>query len=54
VDVIDGQAYEHVDLWIGVPWGESAAGTHLEPLNGQYTPGGQGQLWQPFNPWLCQ
>lgn len=55
VSVIDGQAWQGIDLWTGTP-NEAGATLHFEPLT--YTPGtgtaGDGQLWRPpFAPWTC-
>lgn len=55
ISVIDGQAWQGIDLWRGTP-NEAGAGLHYEPLT--YTPGagtaGDGDLWRPpFTPWTC-
>lgn len=59
ISVIDGQAWQKIDLWTG-QLNEAGAGLHFEPL--QYAPAtygtgtsGDGGLWRaPFNAWTCQ
>lgn len=54
VSVVDGQAYQGIDLWTGSR-NETAAGLLFEPLTFTNPSGsaGDGQPWQPFTPWTC-
>lgn len=52
VDILDGQPYQQVDLWLGTR-GEANAGTLLVPLNFRSPANVYGVPWQPFDPWLC-
>jgi hypothetical protein len=59
ISVMDGQAWQKIDLWTG-QLNEAGAGLHFEPLD--YDPttygtgtSGDGGLWRaPFNAWTCQ
>ena len=48
VTVLDGQPWQIIDLWLGTT-NETAASTHLVPLDYQPQPGtaGDGQVWRP-------
>lgn len=52
VDVLDGQPYEQIDLWLGTR-GEAAAETLLVPLTFRNPTNTPGQPWRPFEPWAC-
>ena len=51
ITVLDGQAWQVIDLWYGQR-NETAAPVHLEPLTYR-GPGPVGGLHQPFMPWRC-
>jgi hypothetical protein len=58
VSVVDGQAWQKINLWTGA-MNETGAGLHFEPLdyNPVYGAGsvGDGGVWRaPFTAWTCQ
>jgi hypothetical protein len=52
VTVLDGQAYQMVDLWYG-GGNQANASTMALPLVYRGQVPEPGRPWQPFNPWLC-
>jgi hypothetical protein len=52
VTVLNGQAYELIDLWTGSA-NETGAGILLEPLTRNGAVPSAGRPWQPFTPWTC-
>ncbi|WP_037607158.1 glycoside hydrolase family protein [Streptacidiphilus rugosus] len=52
VSVVDGEAYQGIDLWTGSR-NETKAGWLLEPLDYTAQPNTPGPPWQPFAPWNC-
>lgn len=52
VTVLDGQAYQFIDLWLGQQ-NETNANVLLEPLNFRNRPNVYGQPWSAFDPWDC-
>lgn len=52
VSVIDGQAFQVIDLWVGTR-NETNAGVHIAPLTYANPSGALGQVWRPFTGLGC-
>ena len=53
VMVLDGQAYQGIDLWNAGALNETTATYMIQPLNYRNAPNTATVGWQPFDPWDC-